>query len=101
VTVPAGADTPTNFAAATVLTNGNTRVRINLSWTDVANETRYVVQRATDPAFTVGLVTTNRATNVVTLSYTGLLRNTTYYFRLMAQNNYGSSPWVNLTVRTP
>ena len=101
VTVPAGANAPTNFAATTTLTNRGTRVRITLTWTDVANETRYVIQRATNADFTSGLVTVNTAANVTTLAQGNLLRRTTYYYRIMAQNPYGSSVWVNLVVTTP
>jgi hypothetical protein len=56
-----------------------------------------VIQRATDANFTTGLVSFNRGANSTTFNNTGLPRNTTFYYRIMAQNPYGQSAWVNLT----
>ena len=100
--IPPAPAAPSNLAGTTTLTNGQTRVRVNLSWTDNANnEIRFVVQRATDPGFTVGLVSNNLAANTTTFTVNNLLRGTTYYFRLMAQNLSGSSAWVTLPITTP
>jgi FtsP/CotA-like multicopper oxidase with cupredoxin domain len=94
VTVPSAPAAPSNF-------NGTARVtrataRIDLAWTDNSNnETRFVIQRATDAAFTAGLVTITRTANVTALSQTRLPRKAAYYYRIMAQNPYGQSAWVN------
>ncbi len=66
--------------------------RVVLSWTDNANnESGFVVQRASDAAFTTGLATTNVAANATTVTISGLSRNTDYYFRVWAVNALGSS----------
>ncbi len=94
---PVPAD-PSNFAATATLTNGGTLVRLNFSWTDNSNnESRFVIQRADDPGFTVNVTSVNRGANVTTWAQGNLPRGTTYYYRIAAQNPYGFSNWVNLT----
>ena len=56
-----------------------------------------MIQRATDAAFTTNLFTSNRGANTTAWTNTGLPRGTTFYYRIMAQNLYGQSVWVNLT----
>jgi hypothetical protein len=93
--VPAVPAAPTNFVGTSVITNLTTR--INLSWTDNStNESRFVIQRATDADFTANLVSFNRAANTTTWAQTGIPFGTTYYYRIAAQNLYGYSAWVNL-----
>jgi predicted phage tail protein len=66
--------------------------QINLTWADnSSNETGFKVDRATNSAFTSGLVTTTVGANVKSLQATGLSRNTTYYFRVRAYNAVGDS----------
>jgi len=103
ITTPVGMApaAPSAFAATTTATSA-TRARADLSWVDNSNnETRFVIQRATDPNFTVNLVTYNRGANTTTFRNTGLLRGTTYYYRILAENLYGQSIWVFLTITTP
>lgn len=100
--VPAIPAAPTNFTGTAVLTNGGTRARVSLSWTDNANnEVRFVVQRATDAGFTTNLVTTNLNANTTSLVQNNLAIGTTYYYRIMAQNLYGASVWVGFSITTP
>jgi hypothetical protein len=88
---------PSNFTATTQVTNGGTRARVNLIWTDNSNnEIRFVIQRATDPDFTTNVVTFNRGANNTTFNNTGLPRGATFYYRIMAQNQFGQSVWVLL-----
>ena len=101
-TMPPAPAAPSNFSATTQVTGGGTTARVNLSWVDNSNnETRFVIQRATDENFTTNLVTFNRGANNITLTNTGLPRGTTFYYRISAQNIYGQSVWVYLTVTTP
>jgi hypothetical protein len=77
---------PTNFIATNGANSNNTR-SVVLKWTDNSNnETGFTIQRATNAAFTTGLTTTNVAANITTLTVTGLSRNTSYYFRIRANN---------------
>lgn len=85
---------PTNFTAANGPDAGKKRTVI-LNWTDNAtNETGFTVQRATNAAFTTGLVTTSVAANATQLTVTGLNRATTYYFRIQSLNGITTSAWV-------
>jgi FtsP/CotA-like multicopper oxidase with cupredoxin domain len=96
VTVPPAPLAPANFRATTRVTR--TTARVDLTWVDSSNnESRFVIQRATDAAFTTGVVTVNRAANSTTLAQTGLPRGATYYYRIVAQNGYGQSVWVTAT----
>ncbi len=90
---------PTNVAATTFSTS-----QINLTWTDNAtNETGFVIDRATNSAFTTGLVTATAAANATSYSATGLAESTTYYFRVRATNagvDSTNSSTVNATTAT-
>lgn len=70
-----------------VATGGN----VDVSWVDnAANETAFVLQRATDPGFTVGLTTINVGANVT--SYRdNVAANGTYYYRVAARNVVGDT----------
>jgi len=84
---------PTN-AAVSVVRNGNND-RVTLTWTDNANnETRFVIQRASNAAFTNGLNTYNVAANATTFQQ-NVQRRRTYYYRIRAVNPItGNSAWV-------
>ena len=89
---------PSNFFATTQTSNGGNQARVNMIWTDNSNnESRFVVQIASDPNFTTNLVSYNRAANSTSFSLNGLTRGTAYYFRIRAENQFGVSAWVNLT----
>ena len=64
---------------------------VTVTWTDnSANETGFVVQRATDAAFTLGLTTVNVGAN--TTSYSESVgANGTYYYRVAARNVVGDT----------
>jgi FtsP/CotA-like multicopper oxidase with cupredoxin domain len=98
VPVPAMPAAPSNFTAVNVPTTTNQRT-VTLTWTDNSNnETGFTIQRATNSTFTSGLSTVTVAANVVTLTQTGLNRNTAYYFRIRANNGaIIVSGWVNAT----
>jgi hypothetical protein len=96
-TTPLAPAAPLNFFGTTQITNGGTLARVNMIWTDNSNdETRFVIERAEDAAFTTNVVTFNRAANATTFSNTGLPRGTTYYYRIRAENLYGQSVWTLL-----
>ncbi len=88
----AAPNAPALLTIATVRQGNNNRV--TLTWTDVANETGYTIQRATNAAFTTGLVNSAVGINVTTTTLTvprGTPGVTTYYFRIIANNVVGSS----------
>lgn len=93
---------PSNFAATTQITGGGTTARVNMIWTDNSNnESRFVIQRADNAAFTVGLISSNRGANSTAWTQGNLPRGTTFYYRIRSENLYGVSAWVTLTVTTP
>jgi hypothetical protein len=94
--IPAAPAAPGNFAGTAQATSA-TQARVNMTWTDLSNnESRFVIQRATNLEFTTGLATFNRAANGTSYSNTGLQRGATYYYRIAAQNLWGQSAWVPL-----
>jgi FtsP/CotA-like multicopper oxidase with cupredoxin domain len=94
LTAPAAPSGMTATAAQVTTTTD----RVTLSWTDNSvNETGFQLVRASDAAFTSGVVTTNLAANLTTYSVNNLPRNATYYFRLRAINAAGTSAWTNAT----
>jgi FtsP/CotA-like multicopper oxidase with cupredoxin domain len=112
---PVGASTPTATVSVTMappalptLTSVTAALAgatdtVTLTWTNVANETSYSVQRATNASFTAGLsTTTGIAANTTTTQQTGRPRNTTYYYRVQAVNALGALGWSNVvSVLTP
>lgn len=86
---------PTDVNAAASIQGNN--ARITLTWTDVATETGYRIQRATDPAFTANVVTSTVAANVTTFGTGNVSRRTPFYLRVQAYNGAGASAWVNAT----
>ena len=92
VSVPSA---PSNVSAVPGPNQGGSR-SVVLSWTDTSNnESGFVVQRATDAAFTTGVASTNVAANAAGATITGLSRNTNYYFRVWSTNALGPSAQVN------
>ena len=79
------------LAPTNVRSGGNTRVSIIVRWNDNSgNETGFQVYRGTTVNGPWTLVTTTGA-NATTTTVTGLVRGTTYFFRVIAINAYGSS----------
>ena len=66
--------------------------QINLSWSDnSSNETGFYIDQATDSSFATGLSTFAVGANITTYNATGLLPNSTYYFRVRAYGSGGAS----------
>jgi heme exporter protein D len=80
---------PTLMTAALVGTT-----QINLAWVDNSNnETGFTVQRATDAAFTLGLVTVAVPANTTVYADTTALPGTSYYYRVASTNGLGTSAY--------
>ncbi len=85
-TIPAA---PSNMTTA-----NNTQTSITLNWVDNANnEAGFTVQIATNNVFTANFQTFTVGPNVTSWNFTGLTRNTKYYFRVAAFNAAGTSAW--------
>ena len=96
VAVPAIPAAPTNFTITLGAKQGN-NYPATLNWVHPggANLTNFTVQRATNINFTTGLTTNPYAGNLRTATQ-NLSKNTTYYFRIRANNSIsGSSTWTN------
>jgi Multicopper oxidase len=90
IVVPGTPANPSNLTLSSGANSGNSRSVI-LTWNDNStNETGFTIQRATNSSFTGNSVTsvTVAANLTATASYTwtGLSRNTVYYFRVRANN---------------
>jgi len=97
ITVPGTPVTPSNLQVVNGTSSGNSR-SVVLTWTDNSLiETGFTIQRATNSGFTGNSVTSvNVADNATTYTWTGLSRNTAYYFRIRANNGTVIfSGWVN------
>jgi len=81
---------PSNLTA-----NAVASTKINLTWTDNAgNETGFKIERKTGAVGTFAQIATTGA-NVTSYNNTGLTANTTYYYRVRANNGSGNSAYSN------
>jgi serine protease AprX len=100
-----GDSAPSNVASATthsapaaptnVVATAQSSTQINVSWSDVATETGYKVQRSATGTSGWSQIGTTTA-GVTSFTNTGLSANTTYYYRVIAFNNAGDSPPSNV-----
>ena len=75
---------------------------MTLNWTDNADiETGYLVQRANNAGFSLGVVNSTLGPNTETFDQT-VARGNTYYYRVYAFTDSLQSDWSNVaTVTTP
>ena len=86
---------PSNVTAAAARFGNNERVTV--TWTDNSNnESGFLVQRATNPAFTQNLVTYPVGAGTTTFTTPNIAR-IQYYFRVIAFNVIGQSAPVDAT----
>lgn len=71
--------TPNDFTASPASSSQN-----NLTWTDVANETNYIIYWNTVSDFGTASVLASPAANSTSYNHTGLTASTTYYYWLIA-----------------
>ena len=102
VTVTSPVPAPTNLSARATR-SGATRARVDLAWAEsrAATVTGFTVQAATDSAFTTGVMTATVSARTRAHTFMGLLRQTTYYFRVRALNGSAASAWTTVSARTP
>jgi hypothetical protein len=90
--LPAIPAAPTSFTVTVGAKQGN-NYPATLTWPLVTGATNYTIQRATNLAFTTGLTTFTATNSPLTQN---LSRNTTYYYRIRANNSLGgASAWTN------
>jgi fibronectin type 3 domain-containing protein len=72
---------------------------IRLSWLDnSSNESGFIIQRSTDGSRWTQIATVNA--NSTSYTSTGLQRRTRYYYRVVAVNSAGNSPYSNVASAT-
>ena len=86
---------PTSFTVTAVKANGN-NYTATLNWAPYSpNPSNFTIQRATNLTFTTGLANFTVSGSARSLTQT-VTRNTTYYYRIRANNSIsGSSAWKN------
>lgn len=92
---------PSNLTASAVVKNKKTAT-VTLNWTDnSAIETGFLIQRADDAGFSLGVVNTTIGAGITTFNDT-VARGKTVFYRVLAFNDTNQSPWSNTaTVTTP
>jgi hypothetical protein len=99
---------PPEAPSTVTITQPTGNRRVVVSWKDnSANETSFIVERATNAAFTTGLTTFNALASAqgvfgATLSYTDttVARAVTYFYRVKASNLVGSTAVVGYPTLT-
>ncbi len=87
---------PTGLTATAISSS-----QINLSWTDNAtNETSYKVERSPDGSTGWTEIAGSLPAGTTSYSNTGLTANTTYYYRVRANNTGGNSGYSNVANAT-
>jgi PKD repeat protein len=95
---PALPAAPTNLVATAV-----SRTQINLTWTDNANnEDGFYIERCKGATCTNFTRIATVGANATSYSNTGLSKNTTYRYRVLAYNSAGNSGYSNIaSAKTP
>ena len=83
------------LTSVTAVPQNATFARTTVKWTNVANETGYVITRATDSLFSQNVVNVTAPVNTTSLTQSNLARDATYYYRVQAVNLSGASAWSN------
>jgi Pectate lyase superfamily protein len=93
----------TPAAPSSLAATATSATQVNLNWTDSATtEIGYLVQRATNSAFTTGLTSFNALANATSYSDTSASTSTTYFYRVIAVGAVANSAASNTaTVTTP
>ncbi len=91
---------PAAPTSLTVVTVAGTNTQLRLAWVDnSSNETGFLIERCTGNNCTNFAQVASVATNVTTYTDTGLVRRTTYRYRVRATNAAGNSAYSNTVSR--
>ncbi|MDQ3985704.1 MAG: S8 family serine peptidase [Actinomycetota bacterium] len=100
-TTPAAPITTAPSAPSGLSATAKSSTQIDLAWSDVAGESGYKVERSPNGNSKWAQIGTT-GQNVTTFSNTGLRASTTYHYRVMATNAYGTSaPSNTASAQTP
>ncbi len=93
-TTTTGSTSQTQLAASTLSFSGVSTTAVTITWTTVPNAGGYLLQRATDNAFTANVTIVYSGTAVSTTN-NGLTPATSYYYRVKATGtgNYSDGPY--------
>lgn len=87
--IPVGPITNAPTPPDNLMSNFNSATQVNLLWRDNSfNETNFVIEYKTTGSFST---ITTTVIDINSVSVSGLLPSTTYYFRVYAKNSYGNS----------
>jgi len=78
--------------------------RVDVTWTEsngASPVTGFIIQRATNSAFTTGFASFTAGPTVTGYTLAGLLRGHQYYIRIAALNDTVSSPWTTVIASVP
>jgi hypothetical protein len=90
VTVESGVPAQVTLSRAHTPINGG----FTVAWTDVANETGYLLQHSTNATFASGVTTVNITTaNTTSHDLTGLANGNAYYVRVLGYSAGGNGTW--------
>jgi FtsP/CotA-like multicopper oxidase with cupredoxin domain len=99
VTPPSTIASPSNLAGSATVKNKKTATA-TLVWQDNSdNETSFLIQRADNAAFSIGVVNASVGGNVGTFDQT-VARGSTFYYRVLAFNDTTQSGWSNTAMVT-
>jgi titin len=94
------ATTPVDPPGATVLhVTSKSKTTIDLAWDDVAGESSYRIERSADGENGWTAIGTN-GQDVTAYTDVGLVPDTTYFYRIVGENEGGSSPPSNVVSET-
>jgi len=101
VTIAAVPAAPSNLTGSAV--RQAKKANVTLNWADNSlDETNFVIQSATNAAFTTWVAQVSVPANTVTYQWNGLYRGVNYFFRVRAVNAAGTSAWSNVfSIITP
>jgi FtsP/CotA-like multicopper oxidase with cupredoxin domain len=93
---------PTNLVAAGAVEKNKKTATVTLTWTDNAsNETGFLIQRADNAGFSLGVVNVTVGGNVTTFSQS-VARGKAFFYRVLAFNDTTQSAWSNTAnITTP
>lgn len=86
---------PSNLVVSAVAVKNKKTASVTLQWVDNSNnETGFLIQRAEDPGFNLGVVNATVTGDITTFTDT-VARSKTYYYRVLAFNDTLQSGWSN------